>query len=94
MELKVSFGKGNPAKIPWAGFLLGENTIQKGIYPVFLLFKEINYLILAYGISETEKSNTEWEVPENSQIITDWYKSNFDKNPFRYGSSFIKGITG
>lgn len=91
MELKVSFGKGNPAKIPWAGFLLGENTIQKGIYPVFLLFKEINYLILAYGISETEKSDTEWEVPENSQNITDWYKSNFDKNPFRYGSSFIKG---
>ena len=39
MKLKVSFGKGNPAKIPWAGFLLGDNTIQKGIYPVFLYFK-------------------------------------------------------
>tara|TARA_B110000046_G_C13020741_1_gene411018 strand:- start:1308 stop:4703 length:3396 start_codon:yes stop_codon:yes gene_type:complete len=91
MELKVSFGKGNQAKIPWAGFLVGENTIQKGIYPVFLLFKEINYLVLAYGISETDESETKWSISESSDKITRWFKINFNKKPFRYGASFIKG---
>ena len=92
MKLKVSFGKGNPAKIPWAGFLLGDNTIQKGIYPVFLYFKEIKYLILAYGISETEISDKQWEGLDDHLKITDWFKSKLNLTPFRYGESYIKGV--
>lgn len=92
MKLKVSFGKGNPAKIPWAGFLLGDNTIQKGIYPVFLFFKEIKYLILAYGISETEISDKQWEGLDDHLKITDWFKSKLNLTPFRYGESYIKGV--
>ena len=92
MDLKVSFGKGNPAKIPWIGFLKKPNTIQKGIYPVFLLFKDINKLILAYGISETKNTNSNWKILENTQTINTWYQNNFGKNPYRYGKSYVKSI--
>jgi len=92
MDLKVSFGKGNPAKIPWIGFLKNPNTIQKGIYPVFLLFKDINKLILAYGISETKNTNSNWKILENTQTINTWYQNNFGKNPYRYGKSYVKSI--
>ena len=92
MDLKVIFGKGNPAKIPWIGFLKKPNTIQKGIYPVFLLFKDINKLILAYGISETKNTNSNWKILENTQTINTWYQNNFGKNPYRYGKSYVKSI--
>ena len=39
LDIKVSFGKGNIARIPWISFP-GERAIRlKGIYPVFLLFQ-------------------------------------------------------
>jgi 5-methylcytosine-specific restriction protein B len=52
LSLKVSFGQGASAKIPWISFLGKNQTTNKGIYPVYLLYKKYNLLILAYGISE------------------------------------------
>lgn len=52
-ELRVSFGQGNPAKVPWLGFLASGMSISNGYYPVYLYFKEEAALVLAYGISET-----------------------------------------
>jgi hypothetical protein len=53
LQVEVSFGKGNAAKIPWISlFGYGQKT-SEGIYPVFLLYQDVSVLILAYGISET-----------------------------------------
>lgn len=55
LEVKVSFGQGGYAHIPWISFLYDGQTTSKGIYPVFLYFKKQERLILAYGISETNE---------------------------------------
>jgi hypothetical protein len=92
LKLKVSFGQGVAARIPWIGLYKAPNTISKGIYPVFLYYKEYNKLVLAYGISETEKSDFSWKNTDQLQSIEAWHLQEFQKKPDRYGSSFIKGI--
>jgi 5-methylcytosine-specific restriction endonuclease McrBC GTP-binding regulatory subunit McrB len=92
LEVKVSFGKGRSARIPWVGLLKEPNTILKGIYPVFLLFKEFNVLVLAYCISETNKPEFKWSNIDFSNTINNWHSREYKKSPYRYGSSYIKGI--
>lgn len=92
LSLKVSFGQGVPAKIPWIGLTKQPHTISNGIYPVFLYYKEIDILILAYGVSETNKSTFQWLETNNLITIKDWYVKKFRKTPERYGDSYIKGI--
>ena len=92
LKVKVSFGKGRSARIPWVGLLKEPNTIPKGIYPVFLLFKEYNILVLAYGISETNKPEFKWSNIDLSNTINDWYLREYGKSPDRYGASYIKRI--
>lgn len=58
VDLKVSFGKGNQAKIPWICLTKDPHTIQEGIYPGFLYYKDVNHLVLAYVISETKMANS------------------------------------
>ena len=36
LKVKVGFGKGNWANVTWIGFLAEGQSIQKGIYPVYL----------------------------------------------------------
>lgn len=92
LSLKVSFGQGVSARIPWIALSKNPNTIQKGIYPVFLYYKEYNKLVLAYGLSETEKSEFKWNNTENLLTIKDWHIKEFNKVPDRYGTSFIKNV--
>jgi len=87
-KVKVSFGIGGKAKIPWISFLKGDNTTSKGIYPVYLYYKDIERLILAYGISETSTPMLSWNVPDK-KTIRDFYQTNYSKDPFRYGASYL-----
>ena len=92
LKLKVSFGQGVAARIPWIGIYKDPNTISKGIYPCFLYYKEYNKLVLAYGVSETEKVDHNWGDTKQLQTIEEWHTKEFKKKADRYGSSFIKGI--
>lgn len=86
--VRVSFGKGNQARIPWIAFLNNIDTVQKGIYPVYLYYKDKNLLILAYGISETHASNRNWDI-RNLKTIEQFFEDNNLGKPERYGSSFV-----
>lgn len=57
LRVRVSFGQGNPARVPWIAFLdsTGVNQVSNGIYPVYLYYKSRGILILAYGVSETNR---------------------------------------
>ncbi|MHA1973118.1 MAG: MrcB family domain-containing protein [Candidatus Hodarchaeales archaeon] len=92
LDVKVSFGAGNTARIPWIALLKKPNVVTDGIYPVYLYYKEIDRLILAYGVSETVKSSNNWDNTLIKQTISDWYLENYNKKPDRYGSSYIKAI--
>src|SRR3989344_5668579 len=60
LSVRVSFGQGAPARVPWIAFLHDSQNVQKGIYPVLLYFKSQKILILAYGVSETEEPLRQW----------------------------------
>ncbi len=89
LDVRVSFGKGNIARIPWISFLADGQTTSNGIYPVYLLFKNINKLILAYGISETNQPNLRWNLSGNVENIKDYFHRNNYDVPERYGSSYV-----
>lgn len=88
LTVKVSFGKGNPARIPWIAFLNSANKVQEGIYPVFLFYKDKNLLILAYGVSEENNSILKWNISNVITIEQFFNERNLGK-PERYGSSFV-----
>jgi 5-methylcytosine-specific restriction enzyme B len=87
-KVKVSFGKGNQARIPWIAFLNDIDTVQEGIYPVYLFFKEKKILILAFGVSETYSSDRKWNVGK-LKSIREFFEENKLGAPERYGNSFV-----
>ncbi|NTS39952.1 DUF3578 domain-containing protein [Flavisolibacter sp. BT320] len=87
-KVEVSFGKGNQARIPWIAFLGNDNTVSKGIYPVYLYFKSLNLLILAYGVSETNKPLSNWTM-HNGVSISNYFSSKNFPPPERYGNSYV-----
>lgn len=89
LRVKVSFGKGNVARIPWVAFLADQQEVNQGIYPVLLYFKEVNELLLCYGVSETKPPKMSWgELPERP-TVKQWFLQNHKRIPDRYGASFV-----
>lgn len=88
LKVRVSFGQGFPARIPWISFLKEPNTTSQGIYPVYLYYKNNNRLILAYGVSETKKPPYQWNL-NNAQTIKSYFKEQQLTKPDRYGGSYI-----
>ena len=88
LKVRVSFGQGGQANVPWISFLRDGQTTQKGIYPVYLYYKELEILVLAYGISETYPSDANWNL-SNPITIDDYFAQNNFGKPFRYGKSFV-----
>ncbi len=72
LKVKVSFGQGKQARMPWIAFLGGENTVQRGIYPQYIFVKERNLLILAHGVSERNVPVYSWEL-ENAETVTEYF---------------------
>ncbi|MCP2045129.1 McrB family protein [Pontibacter sp. HSC-36F09] len=86
---RVSFGQGVPARIPWFAFLRADQSVSNGIYPVFLYYKEVQLLILAYGLSETQASRDSWNLNSSKQTISELFTNTFETKPARYGNSFV-----
>lgn len=87
LKMKTSFGMGAPARVPWIGFVGDGMAVSRGINPVYLYYKSLNILILAYGISETSESPEAWpiEVMNSAQTI----EAYLDEAVPRYGNSFV-----
>ncbi len=88
LDVKVSFGEGNIARIPWISFLRKPNTTSNGIYPVYLYFKDFEILILAFGVSERNVALSEWNVIDK-QSISEYFSQKYSQKPARYGASKI-----
>lgn len=92
LQVKVSFGQGNPARIPWIALLRNGQTVSNGIYPVYLYFKSQGLLILAYGVSETNVPPINWNLDSEASTVSKAFQEQFDTKPERYGSSFVYQI--
>ena len=64
------------------------DTVQEGIYPVYLYYKDKKLLILAYGISETFQPNRNWPLTER-KTIDDYFEEKGLGVPERYGNSYV-----
>ncbi len=93
LNVRVSFGKGNVARIPWISFLGNDQKTENGIYPVYLLYKSVGKLILAYGVSETNKPHLSWNITETDYEaplkIKEYFNLESLGQPERYGESFV-----
>ncbi len=87
MTLRVSFGMGAPARIPWVAFVAPEMAVSNGFYPCYLFYKAQGALILAYGVSETQEFGSTWPADIMNSAPT--IESYFDTKVARYGDSFV-----
>lgn len=87
-SVKVSFGQGVTARVPWISFLKEPYNTSNGIYPVYLFYKDLDKLILAYGISETNVPSVSWNI-QNPKSISEYFDENNLGKPDRYGTSYI-----
>jgi len=86
LKMKVSFGQGGKARVPWISFTAPEMSVSNGYYPVYLYYRDQNILILSFGTSETHEYGETWP----SSAICDKTKiSDFLDNPPRYGDSYV-----
>jgi len=90
LKVKASFGQGGLAKVPWVAFLKQEEEVKRGIYPVFLLYKKLNCLILSYGISKTNPPESSWNVSDK-QTTSEYLKEKYGLSDDTYSESFICG---
>ncbi len=88
LNVKVGFGKGVWARVPWIGFFGFGQKPTDGIYPVLLYYRENNVLILAYGISATHKPSLSWSLVKPTRISA-YFKSKKIKASGVYNQSFV-----
>ncbi|SDQ75135.1 5-methylcytosine-specific restriction enzyme B [Burkholderia orbicola] len=90
LKVRVSFGKGNFARIPWIAFLGDGQSVNQGIYPVLLLYAEQQQLLLCYGVSEEGASRLSWGELAGVQTVKEWFKGRYGRVPDRYDTSFVR----
>lgn len=90
LKVRVSFGKGNFARIPWIAFLGARQSVSEGIYPVLLLYPERQQLLLCYGVSEEGRAPLAWDELDGAQTVRAWFKVRYGQTPNRYGDSFVR----
>lgn len=88
LKMEVSFGAGRISFVPWIGFLGRQQKIQQGIYPVYLYYKDIQLLVLAYGVSESNTPSLSWSL-DNPKKIKEYFFENDLGKPYRYGESYV-----
>jgi len=88
-KVKVSFGQGTTARVPWISFLLPPHTTSSGIYPVYLYYKNLDLLILAYGVSETNSPDMQWNEIVSEGTIKEYLEQQVGQTPEKYGSSYV-----
>src|SRR3989339_75874 len=86
--VKFGFGIGTRSQVPWIAFLRDGQTVQKGIYPGYLYYKQHNILVLAYCFSVTNIPRDNWRI-ENKQSITDFMHNKGVIGEIRFGNSLV-----
>ena len=91
LQVKVSFGIASLARVPWISFLAEGQKTSNGIYPVYLFYKKYNILVLAYGVSEGSVPVITWNLDNNAETISTYFKKR-DIVPDRYGDSYVYAV--
>lgn len=85
-RMKVSFGQGVSARVPWISFYSSGMSTSNGYYPVYLYYKESKKLVLSFGVSETNDFGKGWR----EDILNGALKvKEVISHPPRYGDSWV-----
>jgi hypothetical protein len=89
LKMKVSFGMGMAARVPWISLTAPGMSASNGYFPVYLFYKEQNTLVLSYGISETSEAAINWttEIQDTKPLIADSVPG-----AARYGNSYVHKV--
>lgn len=88
LQVKVSFGQGYPARVPWISFLEKGQKTSQGIYPGYLYFKDVEVLFLTYGSSEENPPPVTWQNVDGPSC-REYLSEHFSYEPPRYGQTKI-----
>ncbi|MBR1236650.1 MrcB family domain-containing protein [Bradyrhizobium sp. AUGA SZCCT0182] len=89
LQIKVGFGQGGFSRVPWIAFLGPDQKVSDGIYPVLLYYREAKILILALGVSETNKPTYRWKTTEGLETVAKFMREKHSREAERYGDSFV-----
>jgi hypothetical protein len=94
LKVKASVGIGGPTYIPWISFTGYNQKTSNGIYPVLLFYKEKSILIIAFGISATNKPKVSWNLPELKTIDQYFKELNISqtKTEKKYNESYVHSV--
>ena len=89
LTIKVGFGQGTFTHVPWVSFLAEGQRVSNGIYPVLLYYRQAQLLILAYGVSETNKPASDWTQLGDAPLVSTFLREKYNREAERYGNSFV-----
>lgn len=89
LDVVISYGAGRSTAIPWIAFLGKNQKVKDGIYPVLLYYKNLNTLILAYGISESNTPSLHWGNENAKKTIKEYFIETRQEKLNNYGSSYV-----
>ena len=92
LAMRVSFGAGKQAHVPWVGLLGPGQTPTRGVYPVYSYYRADKLLILTKGVSATNTPLLNWEVNEATQTIEQYFQAEHHKSAIHYGDSYVHTI--
>ena len=62
LTVDASVGIGRATSIPWVTFTGYGQETKNGIYPALLYYHERNILIVAFGVSASNKPEQSWDI--------------------------------
>lgn len=93
LNVKTSFGQTDAmANVPWISIRGEGQQTSKGIYVSVLYFRKNHILAICYGISEENRPNISWNLPDKIDTIETVFKKNNYGKPYRYGQTLVYKI--
>lgn len=90
LKVKFGFGQGNSAQVTWISFISFGQSVQEGIYPVYLYYKSQRLLILAYGVSAKSPPLRSWRFVDDTALsVLDYFRQNRLGTPAKYKESYV-----
>ena len=94
LTVKANVGMGVATEIPWISFTGYNQKTSNGIYPVILFYHEKKTLIVAFGISATNKPVESWPLKGVKTLDQYFIEQNIPQTKLekKYNASFVHSV--
>lgn len=77
-KVDIHFGYGNKIENPYIAFLLRENKVSNGIYPVLAVHPNLGIMDITYCTSDEKKPTYEWPEKFKGQLMSDYMEKKYN----------------